>query len=434
MLWPIMRTSTRTTTPTPPVAEQLRPLADALLAPDANVDIELWDGSSIRRGDPVGAVIVRSPRALQHIMWAPKELGLARAYVTGEIDFTGDVIDLMAQLRTSSPQENSTVRKIPALVRTVRELDLIGARPPIPQAEFQPHWWKNHTIFRDADAISHHYDVSNAFYEMVLGPSMVYSCAYFAEPGMGLAEAQAAKCELICRKLGLGEQPGLRLLDVGCGWGTMAMHAAAHHDAHVVGITISREQAEHARQRVTAAGLSDQVEIRLQDYRELGGETFDVISSIGMSEHVGKANLTTYFTLLRAALRPQGRLLNHAISSIGGSRLSRGSFMYRYVFPDGELIDVGDTLRAMQDAGFEIRDVQSLREHYAETLRHWVRNLEDHWQKAVAEVGEERARVWRLYMAGSSVGFADGGINLHQVLGVVQDAEGRSGMPAARPV
>ena len=247
---------------------------------------------------------------------------------------------------------------------------------------------------------------------------------------MDLADAQAAKHELICRKLGLADRPGGRMLDVGCGWGSMAIHAATHHDVSVVGITISEAQAELARQRVAAAGVADRVEIRLQDYRLLGGERFDAISSIGMSEHVGDKMLDRYFEILHAALAPQGRLLNHAISSAGGSRIGRTSFIGRYVFPDGELIDVGDTVLAMERAGFEVRDVESLREHYALTLRAWVANLEANWDEAVRLVGAARARVWRLYMAGSVVGFTDGGIAVHQVLGVVPTADGASGMPA----
>jgi cyclopropane-fatty-acyl-phospholipid synthase len=261
---------------------------------------------------------------------------------------------------------------------------------------------------------------------------MTYSCARFADEEMDLTQAQASKHELICRKLGLPEQPGARLLDVGCGWGSMAIHAATHHDARVVGITISRPQAELASKRVADAGVGDRVEIRLQDYRELAGERFDAISSIGMSEHVGKPNLESYYRILHDALRPEGRLLNHAISSVGGSRLGRTSFIGRYIFPDGELIDVGDAVLAMERAGFEIRDVESLREHYDRTLRAWVANLEAHWEEAVGLVGEARARVWRLYMAGSAVGFADGGINVHQVLGVVQADRGASGMPPTR--
>jgi len=212
----------------------------------------------------------------------------------------------------------------------------------------------------------------------------------------------------------------------------MAIHAASHYDARVVGITISRAQAELARQRVAEAGVTDRVEIRLQDYRDLSGEKFDAISSIGMSEHVGHAKLATYLGTLRSVLAPQGRLLNHAISSVGGSTLGPHSFVGRYVFPDGELIDVGKVVLAMEEAGFEVRDVESLREHYAKTLRCWVSNLESNWDEAVRLVGEPRAKIWRLYMAGSVIGFEDGGIAIHQVLGVVPTENGNSGMPATR--
>jgi len=212
----------------------------------------------------------------------------------------------------------------------------------------------------------------------------------------------------------------------------MAIHAAQHHDARVVGITISREQADHARRRVLDAGLEGRVEIRLQDYRDLGGEQFDVISSIGMFEHVGQRRIGEYFATLRTLLAPHGRLLNHAISSIGTSKLGRRSFTYRYVFPDGELIDVGDVTLAMEGAGFEVRDVESLREHYAVTLRHWVDNLQRGWADAVALAGEGRARVWLLYMTASAIGFEDGGLGIHQVIGVVPDSEGGSGMPSTR--
>jgi cyclopropane-fatty-acyl-phospholipid synthase len=259
---------------------------------------------------------------------------------------------------------------------------------------------------------------------------MAYSCGYHATPDTPLEEAQRAKLDLVCTKLGL--EPGMRMLDVGCGWGSMAMHAAAYHHAKVVAVTISRAQAEYARARVAEAGLTDQVEIRLQDYREVRGELFDAISSIGMFEHVGASRMALYFERLRSLLGPKGRLLNHAISSRGGSRLPSRSFTYRYVFPDGELIDVGEVTLAMQRAGFEVRDVESLREHYALTLRQWVANLESRWDEAVRMVGEPRARVWRLYMAGSALGFEDGGLGLHQVLGVVPSPSGESGMPMTR--
>jgi cyclopropane-fatty-acyl-phospholipid synthase len=212
----------------------------------------------------------------------------------------------------------------------------------------------------------------------------------------------------------------------------MALHAATIHGATVTGVTISKPQAALARKRVAEAGLTGSVEIRVQDYRDLAGETFDAISSIGMFEHVGAKNSARYFETLRALLRPRGRLLNHAISSPGGSAIGRRTFIGRYVFPDGELIDVGEVVMAMQRAGFEVRDVESLREHYARTLRAWVFNLDSNWDRAVELVGEARARIWRLYMAGSALGFADGGVGIHQVLGVVPDLGGDAGMPATR--
>jgi cyclopropane-fatty-acyl-phospholipid synthase len=266
----------------------------------------------------------------------------------------------------------------------------------------------------------------------VLGPSLTYSCARFLSDDVPLEDAQAAKHELICRKLDLDRQPGARLLDVGCGWGSMAIHAARHHQATVTGVALSREQVEEARRRVERAGLADRVEIRLQDYRALRGEQFDAISSIGMFEHVGRAQMTRYFETLRLLLTPTGRLLNHAISKPGGSFLGGRTFIGRYVFPDGELLDVADVIGAMQQTGFEVRDVESLREHYSRTLHHWVANLEARWDEAVDLVGAPRANIWRLYMAASANGFDDGGLAIHQVLGVVPDSEGRSGMPAGR--
>jgi cyclopropane-fatty-acyl-phospholipid synthase len=249
---------------------------------------------------------------------------------------------------------------------------------------------------------------------------------------MSLEEAQRSKHDLICRKLGLDERPGARLLDVGCGWGSMAIHAAKNYAARVVAVTLSRPQVEFARERVREAGLEGSVEIRLQDYRDLGDETFDAISSIGMFEHVGTKRMDEYFSVLFSLLAPTARLLNHAISTPGGSRMHGRSFMNRYVFPDGELVDLADAVGAMERAGFEVRDVESLREHYSGTLHAWLTNLESSWDEAVALVGEPRARVWRLYMAGSANGFDDGGIAVHQVLGVVPAQGGASGMPRAR--
>ena len=427
------------------VASVFRPLLTvALGAAPPPVRFEFWDGSSLapRDGRTVGSVVVRSPDALAHMVWAPGELGLVRAYVSGELDFTGDVFTVLRSLQQSAP--NDARLGVDAAVKALSAAARVGAlrrRPEPPQQEAHPRG-RLHSKRRDSEAITHHYDVGNEFYELVLGESMTYSCARFVSPAddgrqepdasMSLAEAQAAKHDLICRKLGLDRGPGMRLLDVGCGWGSMAIHAAAHYGAKVVGITISTAQAELARKRVAAAGVGEQVEIRLQDYRDLGGERFDAICSIGMFEHVGAERTAEYFDTLFALLGPGGRLLNHAISSPGGSRIGSRSFIGRYVFPDGELLDVGATATAMQRAGFELRDVEALREHYALTLRSWVANLRANWDRAVDLVGVGRARVWLLYMAGSALGFEDGGIGIHQVLGVVPDASGQAGMPASR--
>lgn len=428
------RSTGRRPSPTGTVADGLAEVIDLVLGSSLPLRLEFWDGSVSGPADGPGTLFVRSPRALRRILWAPGELGLARAFVTGDLDAHGDVIDVLSAISHVSPRDQSVVRSAPAALAAARRYGVLGRPLSPPSIEYQPPIGRAHTKSRDAETVGHHYDVSNEFYAMVLGDSMTYSCALFTEADTDLAAAQAAKHDRVCRKLGLDLTPGSRLLDVGCGWGSMAIHAATQYDAQVVGITISAEQAELARERVAAAGVSDRVEIRLQDYRDTSGETFDAISSIGMSEHVGKARLDDYFETLRALLRPQGRLLNHAISSVGGSKLPRRSFVYRYVFPDGELIDMGDTVLAMERAGFEVRDVESLREHYATTLRHWVANLERHWDASVAEVGEQRTRAWQLYMAASSVGFIDGGINIHQVLGVVPEESGASGMPRIRPV
>ncbi|MET0146458.1 MAG: cyclopropane-fatty-acyl-phospholipid synthase family protein [Ilumatobacteraceae bacterium] len=423
--------STATELDAVPVAEVVGPVVEALLGPRPPVRVRLWDGGIVGADGPdaIATLYVRSPDALRRILWSPNELGFARAFVSGELDVDGDLYEVVPALRDVMREAQPAVSALPAIARAAKRLGMIGPPLPPPAAEARMKGWR-HSLRRDAEAIGHHYDVGNDFYRIVLGPSMTYSCARFSDPGMDLAAAQAAKHELVCRKLGLDERPGGRLLDVGCGWGQMAIHAATHHDVSVVGITISEAQAALARQRVAEAGVADRVEIRLQDFRAVRGEQFDAVSSVGMSEHVGAKHLADYFEILHSVLAPQGRLLNHAISSVGGSKLGRTSFIGRYVFPDGELIDVGDSVLAMERAGFEVRDVESLREHYALTLRAWVANLEAGWDDAVALVGLERARVWRLYMTGSVIGFTDGGIAVHQVLGVVPSADGASGMPA----
>jgi cyclopropane-fatty-acyl-phospholipid synthase len=404
----------------------LAPLVDEVLGGDLPLAVEAYDGSRTGPEDAPATLVVRRPEALSRVITAPGELGLARAYVAGDLDIKGPIWALLA-LRDRLPN----VRLAPkALLRVVQEAGgwrKIHRLPPPPE-EAHLHGRK-HSRARDAAAISHHYDVSNAFYRMVLGPSLTYSCAVFHDAGDTLEQAQANKYELICRKLDL--QPGMRLLDIGCGWGGMVMHAAQHHGVRAVGVTISSRQAELAEKRVGEAGLSDQVEIRLEDYREIDDGPYDGISSIGMFEHVGEDHLAEYFTRLRALVRPGGRVVNHGISRPPGhkARLPRRSFINRYVFPDGELHEVGRVVSVMQSADFEVRHVESLREHYALTLRHWVANLESNWDEAVEEAGEARARVWRLYMAGSAVNFEAGRTQIHQVLAVPQSDDGTSGMP-----
>ncbi|HXY92937.1 MAG TPA: cyclopropane-fatty-acyl-phospholipid synthase family protein, partial [Acidimicrobiia bacterium] len=314
-----------------------------------------------------------------------------------------------------------------SFVRLLGTTSVRRLEPPPEEARLHG---RRHSRERDAQAIAYHYDLSNDFYRILLGPSLTYSCAVWASPEVGLEAAQEAKLELVCRKLGL--TPDTRLLDVGCGWGSMVLHAARHHGVRAVGVTLSRAQAELASKRVAESGLSDLVEIRLQDYRDVTDGPYDAISSIGMFEHVGLAMLETYFDRLHELLRPGGRLLNHGISRAPGGRArarpwSR-SFIDSYVFPDGELHEVGSVISTIQRRGFEARHMESLREHYALTLRAWLANLEGRWDEAVALVGQARARVWRLFIAASAVRFEDDAVQVHQVL-AVKTHDGASGMP-----
>ena len=420
-----------------PVADRMHAVVRALLGGQPNITVRFWDGSSL--GPPPGrsaaTIMVRSKRALRRMLWAPGELGLARAYVAGEIEIDGDVyaaLDVRAVIANHDEgvRLGFDGRGLLVLARAAAALGAIGPPPRRPAEEVTLRGGR-HTRHRDAIAIRSHYDVSNEFYRLVLGPTLTYSCGYWDDGVTALDDAQEAKYEHICRKLGL--RPGMRLLDVGCGWGGMVLHAAREYGVDAVGITLSAAQHEMATRRVEAAGLAGRVEIRIQDYRDLSGEHFDAISSIGMFEHVGEARLRDYAATLAGVLRPGGRLLNHGISRPAGpAPLSPRSFMNRYVFPDGELHEVGRVVSVLQDVGLEVRDVESLREHYAATLRAWVANLEHHWDDAVAQVGAPRARIWRLYMAGCAVNFEEGRTMIHQVLGIRQGAQGRSGMPMTR--
>ncbi|MHB1486183.1 MAG: class I SAM-dependent methyltransferase [Acidimicrobiales bacterium] len=417
------------------VAGVIAPVVAGFVGHSPTISIRFWDNSSIGPPDSKAAIVVRSPRALRRLLYSPNELGAARAYVAGELDVEGDIFAALGVRDNLSEAEQEAPlalgRRIwPDLVRAVLASKAIGPplAPPPEEARLKG---RRHSKERDAAAISHHYDVSNDFYRLFLGETMTYSCGYFASPGASLEEAQRAKYDLICRKLGLGD--GMRLLDVGCGWGGMALYAAENYGVNAVGVTLSTRQAELARERVARAGLSNRVEIRVQDYREVSDGPFDAISSIGMFEHVGLARLNEYLANLYQLLKPGGRLLNHGISRPWGpSGFDRNSFVERYVFPDGELHEVGLVVSAAQGQHLEVRDVESLREHYAKTLRCWVSNLEANWDAAIEIVGPARARIWRLYMAGSALNFEAGRTSIHQILAVRTAPGGSSGIPPTR--
>jgi cyclopropane-fatty-acyl-phospholipid synthase len=396
-------------------------LAIVLGTEEIPIRLRAWDGSEAGPSDaPV--IEFRSRKALRRMLWSPGQLGLSRAYVAGEIEAHGDIFAAFTALSSAGklaepgPFSRPTARELGTLLSTAVLLGAVGPNPAPPpeEAKVEKHG-RRHSKKRDAAAISHHYDVGNDFYRLVLGPTMVYSCAVYDSEEATLEDAQEAKLDLVCRKLGL--QPGMRVLDVGCGWGSFALHAAERYGANVVGITISTEQAELVRKRVAEAGLTERVDIRVQDYRDIDDGPFDAISSIGMSEHVGRAQLPRYVSQLHSLLRPGGRLLNHAISwNAGPTEDDPDSFIPRYVFPDGEMLSLSEVVVALEAGGFEVLDVEALRRHYALTLRAWVRNLEEHWDEAVRLTSPGRARVWRLYMASSALGFENGLTGVNQVL------------------
>ncbi|MEU3283415.1 cyclopropane-fatty-acyl-phospholipid synthase family protein [Streptomyces longwoodensis] len=420
-------------------ASRLQGLLEQLLGAPLPLRIHAWDGSQAGPPD-APALVVRNRRALRRLLFKPGELGLARAWVAGDLDVEGDLYTALGRLSGLVWERGEDA---PTLARSLRDPQVRSAvrglfrlagppLPPTPPVEEVRRTRHLHTRRTDRRAISHHYDVGNDFYELVLGPSMVYSCAYWPapEPEGTLEQAQYDKLELVSRKLAL--TPGQRLLDVGCGWGSMAIHAAREHGVGVVGITLSQEQAAYARKRVADEGLTDRVEIRVQDYRDVTDGPFDAISSIGMAEHVGADRYLEYARDLHALLEPGGRLLNHQIArrpQRDESTYEVDEFIDAYVFPDGELAPVGTTVTQLERAGFEVRDVEAIREHYALTLRRWVTNLEADWKRAVELAGYGRARVWRLYMAASALAFERNQIGVNQVLAVKTPQSGTSGMP-----
>jgi len=378
--------------------------------PERPFTVEFWDGTRLPAADGKGPTFyVRSPRAAAHVLRAPGQLGLGRAYVSGEIevDDMDAVIELLDGWQPPALERGDMAR---LLLGTVRAAGL--TRPPSrPDAELVLSG-RRHSKERDARAVRHHYDVSNEFFALFLDKSMTYSCAFFAEGAETLEAAQEEKLETVARKLALKE--GDRVLDVGCGWGSFPLWATTKHGASVVGITLSPPQAEKARQRAEEAGVADRVEIRVMDYRDLAGERFDAIASIGMVEHVGEEQIDVYARVLAGLLEPGGRLLNHGIARLRHNDPEAGAFSERYVFPDGEPIHLSRVLLALERAGFVTRHVSEHGADYAETLRHWARRLDENLEEAISLAGPERVRVWRLYLRAARNGFENGFLSIYQ--------------------
>ena len=387
----------------------LRELEHAL--PDRPFAVRLWDGSTLPATNGGGPTFeVRSPDALAHALLSPGQLGLSRAYVSGALD-VDDLDAVLAVLADWQPPPLERRDQAKLALAAARAFGL--RRPPhVPRAELRL-TGRRHTPERDARAVRHHYDVSNEFFALFLGDAMTYSCAIFSRGAKTLEEAQETKLELVCTKLDL--QEGQRVLEVGCGWGSFAVHAAERHRVTVVGITLSEAQAELARQRVAERGLSDRVEIRVQDYRATDDGPFDAVASIGMVEHVGSNQIDLYARQLARLVKPGGRVLNHGIARLRVGEPEAGAFTQRYVFPDGAPLHLSRIQSALERAGLETHHVEDFRDDYAETLRHWARRFDDSLDEAIRLGGAERARVWRLYLRGARRGFETGFTSVYQV-------------------
>ncbi|MGZ4427598.1 MAG: class I SAM-dependent methyltransferase [Nocardioidaceae bacterium] len=397
-----------------------------------------YDGSATGPADSRVRLHLANQRGLSYLLTAPGDLGLARAYVSGDLQIEGahpgDPYDAMVTLM------NHTRFRVPSPAEALELVRGLGGRtflshfrpPAPPPQEALPRWRRllegfRHSRGRDAEAIHHHYDVSNRFYEMVLGPSMTYTCACFPTADATLEEAQANKYDLVCRKLGL--EPGMRLLDIGSGWGGMVRHAVREYGVTAIGVTLSREQAAWAQQAIKEQGLDDRAEVRFSDYRDIRETGFDAVSSIGLTEHIGVRNYPAYFSFIKSKLVPGGRLLNHCITRPDNAARDTGAFIDRYVFPDGELTGSGRIISEIQDVGLEVRHEENLREHYALTLKGWCQNLVANWDECVRETDEGTAKVWGLYMAGSRLAFERNEIQLHQVLAVNTSERGDARFP-----
>jgi cyclopropane-fatty-acyl-phospholipid synthase len=409
-------------------------------------DVRFWDGT-VDRGvnpNPPYTLVLNRPAALRRMLLPPTELSIVESFIAGDVDIDGSM-EAASQLGEQIGGRLRSPLAIARLVQMVLGLpgqaddDLADTRFPEHARNLGP----RHTPVRDAAAIQFHYDVGNDFYKLWLDRRMVYSCAYFKTRDETLEDAQAAKLDLICRKLRL--EPGERLLDIGCGWGGLIMHAAEHYGVDATGITLSENQAALARERIKKAGLADRCRVEIRDYRTLAeSDGYDKISSVGMVEHVGLTHLPVYFASAFRALKPGGLFMNHGIVSLGearprsiGERIFRkfwraDAFIDKYVFPDGKLTATHSVISAAEGAGFEVRDMESLREHYAMTLRHWVRSLEEKADDAKSLVGDHTFRVWRLYMAASANAFSTAAINIVQTVLAKPDARGKSNIPLTR--
>jgi cyclopropane-fatty-acyl-phospholipid synthase len=380
--------------------------------PERPFTVVLWDGTRVEATRPGGPTFfARSPDAVAHVLRAPGQLGLGRAYVAGDLD-PDDLDAALELIDTWSPPPISSAARRRLVLAALRAH---GLRPPprVPAAELRLRG-ERHSRARDARAVRHHYDVSNEYFALFLDASMTYSCGIFSRGAETLEEAQETKLELVCTKLGL--RPGDRVLDVGCGWGSFAVHAAERYGVHVTGITLSEPQAAGARERAKQAGVSDRVDIRVMDYRELAGERFDAIASIGMVEHVGAAMIDDYAATLARLLEPGGRLLNHGITRLRFGEPEAGPFSERYVFPDAAPLHLSRVQAAFEKTGFETLHVEGFRMDYARTLREWLRRLDANHEEGLRLAGPERMRVWAVYLRAARRGFETGFTSVYQVL------------------